>query len=286
MPASVIDNVVSLSKRRGFVFPSGEIYGGTRSAWDYGPLGVELKENIKRQWWRAMVQRRDDVVGLDSSVILPRPVWEASGHVDVFTDPLIECQHCHKRFREDHLQEAYAAKKGIENPDDVPMAEVVCPHCGKPFAWRKKWARDWDDVRWCSDACRRSRPGRWERWHERDLAARVRGDPGRPRRRRRPPRRSRRPPAARRHNDAGCWCLLPSKNAPAPQLADAAITNVLRRQRFSLRCRPLRRSYGLSPPPAGGARAFPAETQRSKRQTNIRPCCGCRSLKSARHGFP
>ncbi|MBW9205615.1 glycine--tRNA ligase [Mumia sp. zg.B53] len=135
MPASVIDNVVSLSKRRGFVFPSGEIYGGTRSAWDYGPLGVELKENIKRQWWRAMVQRRDDVVGLDSSVILPRPVWEASGHVDVFTDPLIECQHCHKRFREDHLQEAYAAKKGIENPDDVPMAEVVCPHCGTRGQW-------------------------------------------------------------------------------------------------------------------------------------------------------
>lgn len=139
MPASTIDNVVSLSKRRGFVFPSGEIYGGTRSAWDYGPLGVELKENIKRQWWRAMVQRRDDVVGLDSSVILPRPVWEASGHVDVFTDPLIECQHCHKRFRQDHLQEAYAekaAKKGdVVNPDDVSMSEVVCPNCGTRGQW-------------------------------------------------------------------------------------------------------------------------------------------------------
>lgn len=135
MPASVIDTVVSLSKRRGFVFPSGEIYGGTRSAWDYGPLGVELKENIKRQWWRAMVQRRDDVVGLDSSVILPRKVWEASGHVDVFTDPLIECQHCHKRFREDHLQEAYAEKKGIANPDDVAMSDVVCPNCGTRGQW-------------------------------------------------------------------------------------------------------------------------------------------------------
>ncbi|WP_262849194.1 glycine--tRNA ligase [Mumia quercus] len=139
MPASVIDTVVSLSKRRGFVFPSGEIYGGTRSAWDYGPLGVELKENIKRQWWRAMVQRRDDVVGLDSSVILPRKVWEASGHVDVFTDPLIECQHCHKRFREDHLQEAYAekaAKKGdVISPDDVAMADVVCPNCGTRGQW-------------------------------------------------------------------------------------------------------------------------------------------------------
>ncbi len=139
MPASVIDTVVSLSKRRGFVFPSGEIYGGTRSAWDYGPLGVELKENIKRQWWRAMVQRRDDVVGLDSSVILPRKVWEASGHVDVFTDPLIECQHCHKRFREDHLQEAYAekaAKKGdVISPDDVAMSDVVCPNCGTRGQW-------------------------------------------------------------------------------------------------------------------------------------------------------
>ena len=88
---SRLDTVVSLAKRRGFVFPSGEIYGGTRSAWDYGPLGVELKENIKRQWWRTMVTSRDDIVGLDSSVILPRQVWVASGHVGVFTDPLIEC---------------------------------------------------------------------------------------------------------------------------------------------------------------------------------------------------
>src|ERR1700759_3268229 len=77
-----IETVVNLCKRRGFVFPSGEIYGGTRSAWDYGPLGVELKDNIKRQWWRYMVTGRDDVVGLDSSVILPKQVWVASGHVD------------------------------------------------------------------------------------------------------------------------------------------------------------------------------------------------------------
>ncbi len=83
---SKVEAVVNLAKRRGLVYPSGEIYGGTRSAWDYGPLGVELKENIKRQWWRTMVTSRDDVVGLDSSVILPRQVWEASGHVEVFTD--------------------------------------------------------------------------------------------------------------------------------------------------------------------------------------------------------
>jgi len=131
----VIDSVVSLAKRRGFVFPCGEIYGGTRSAWDYGPLGVELKENIKRQWWRSMVQGREDVVGLDSSVILPRQTWEASGHVDTFTDPLTECQSCHRRFRADHLQEQVAEKKGITNPDEVELATVPCPNCGTRGAW-------------------------------------------------------------------------------------------------------------------------------------------------------
>jgi glycyl-tRNA synthetase len=134
-PASIVDNVVSLAKRRGFVFPCGEIYGGTRSAWDYGPLGVELKENIKKQWWRSMVQSREDVVGLDSSVILPRQTWEASGHVATFTDPLTECQSCHKRFRADHLQEAVAQKKGIDNPDEVDLATVACPNCGTRGAW-------------------------------------------------------------------------------------------------------------------------------------------------------
>ena len=135
MASSAIDTVVSLCKRRGFVFPSGEIYGGTRSAWDYGPLGVELKENIKRQWWRSMVTSRDDVVGLDSSVILPTKTWEASGHLATFSDPLTECQSCHKRFRADHLQEAAAAKKGIGNPDDVALADITCPHCGIRGAW-------------------------------------------------------------------------------------------------------------------------------------------------------
>ena len=135
MAASVVDSVVSLCKRRGFVFPCGEIYGGTRSAWDYGPLGVELKENIKRQWWRSTVTSRDDVVGLDSSVILPTKTWEASGHLAEFTDPLTECQSCHKRFRADHLQEAVAAKKGIDDPDDVSLSDVACPNCGTRGAW-------------------------------------------------------------------------------------------------------------------------------------------------------
>ncbi len=127
-PASVIDSVVSLSKRRGFVFPTGEIYGGTRSAWDYGPLGVELKENVRRQWWKTMVQQRDDIVGLDSAVILPTPVWEASGHLEAFVDPLTECQNCHRRFRADHLEEAYEAKHG--RLPEHGLADVNCPNCG------------------------------------------------------------------------------------------------------------------------------------------------------------
>ncbi|SDS40382.1 glycine--tRNA ligase [Paraoerskovia marina] len=129
---SRLDNVVALAKRRGFVFPSGEIYGGTRSAWDYGPLGVELKENIKRQWWKAMT-RRDDVVGLDSSVILPRQVWVASGHVGVFTDPLTECLSCHKRFREDQMLEEFEEKKG--RAPEGGLAEIACPNCGNRGQW-------------------------------------------------------------------------------------------------------------------------------------------------------
>ncbi|GLZ79405.1 glycine--tRNA ligase [Actinorhabdospora filicis] len=123
-----IDALVSLAKRRGFVFPSSEIYGGTRSAWDYGPLGVELKENVRRQWWRAMVQTRDDVVGLDSAVVLSRQVWEASGHLKEFTDPLTECQSCHKRFRADHLEEAYEEKHG--KAPEGGLAALACPNCG------------------------------------------------------------------------------------------------------------------------------------------------------------
>ncbi len=127
------DAVVNLSKRRGFVFPSSEIYGGTRSAWDYGPLGVELKENVRRQWWRTMVTGRDDIVGLDSAVILAPQVWEASGHVATFSDPLTECQHCHRRFRADQLEEEFEARKGRAPKDG--LAEVACPNCGTRGQW-------------------------------------------------------------------------------------------------------------------------------------------------------
>jgi glycyl-tRNA synthetase len=110
----LMETITSLAKRRGFVFPSSEIYGGLRSSWDYGPLGVELKNNVKRAWWRSMVQHRDDVVGLDAAIIMSSQVWQASGHVDSFTDPLVECLNCHQRFRADHLA-----------PE-----QRVCPNCG------------------------------------------------------------------------------------------------------------------------------------------------------------
>ena len=132
MASQKLDSVISLAKRRGFVFQAGEIYGGSRSAWDYGPLGVELKENIKRQWWHSMVSSREDVVGLDSSIILPKKVWEASGHVEAFVDPLIECTSCHKRFRADHLEEAFEEKKG-RAPGS--LAEIACPNCGGKETW-------------------------------------------------------------------------------------------------------------------------------------------------------
>ncbi len=124
-----METVVSLCKRRGFVYPSSEIYGGLRASWDYGPLGVEIKNNIKRQWWKSMITERDDIVGLDSSVILAREVWQASGHVTEFVDPLTECQSCHKRFRADHLIEAYAEKHDGREPAGG-LADLACPNCG------------------------------------------------------------------------------------------------------------------------------------------------------------
>ena len=98
-----MEDVVSLCKRRGFVFQSSEIYGGFASCWDYGPLGAELKRNVKNAWWRAVVQERDDMVGLDSSILMHPKIWEASGHVATFNDPLVDCKTCKGRFRQDHL---------------------------------------------------------------------------------------------------------------------------------------------------------------------------------------
>ncbi|MGO1880278.1 MAG: glycine--tRNA ligase [Microbacterium gubbeenense] len=130
---SRLDKVIALARHRGFVFQAGEIYGGSRSAWDYGPLGTELKENIRRQWWQTFVRGRGDMVGLDSSIILPTKVWEASGHVATFTDPLVECLQCHKRHREDHLLEAFEAKKG--RVPENGMVDIACPDCGTRGQW-------------------------------------------------------------------------------------------------------------------------------------------------------
>ena len=123
-----VDAVVNLAKRRGFVFQSSEIYGGSRSAWDYGPNGVEFKENIRKQWWQSVVRERNDVVGLDSSVILAPQVWEASGHVNAFVDPLTECKNCHKRYRADQLLDAYEEKHCKQAANG--LADLNCVNCG------------------------------------------------------------------------------------------------------------------------------------------------------------
>ncbi|MDP3726840.1 MAG: glycine--tRNA ligase [bacterium] len=105
MTENLMEKLVALCKRRGFIYPGSEIYGGISGFWDYGPLGVELKNNIKREWWRSMVYQRDDVVGLDAAIIMNPKVWEVSGHVEAFSDPLVECKLCHKRYRADKAEE-------------------------------------------------------------------------------------------------------------------------------------------------------------------------------------
>ena len=112
-----IEKISSLCKRRGFIFQSSEIYGGLASTWDYGPLGVELKRNVKDNWWNQMVWERDDIIGLDSSILMHPDTWRASGHLDSFTDPLIECKACNKRYREDHLDSDIILKKSCPEPD-------------------------------------------------------------------------------------------------------------------------------------------------------------------------
>ena len=104
LPLADMDKILSLSKRRGFIFQSSEIYGGLAYTWDYGPLGVELKRNVKEAWWRSVVTDRDDMVGLDSAILMHPRVWEASGHVENFSDPLVECRSCHRRFRSDQVE--------------------------------------------------------------------------------------------------------------------------------------------------------------------------------------
>ncbi len=121
MTDNLLEKIVSLCKRRGFIFPGSEIYGGLANSWDYGPLGVELKNNIQQLWWEHFVHDREDMVGIDAAIIMNPKVWEASGHVSGFTDPLIECKKCHQRFREDQINDQ-------------------CPNCGnKEFTEAKQF---------------------------------------------------------------------------------------------------------------------------------------------------
>ena len=120
-----MDKIVSLSKRRGFVFPSSEIYGGLGSSYDYGHYGVLLKNNVKNQWWRAMLQERDDVVALDSAIIQHPRTWEASGHLAGFTDPLVDCRTCKLRFRADHLDQSACGRKPSKHPGETPECDLT-----------------------------------------------------------------------------------------------------------------------------------------------------------------
>ncbi len=117
-----LQDIVALCKRRGFAFPGSEIYGGLQAAWDYGPLGVELRNNIKRAWWEAMTYQREDVVGIDAAILMARQVWQASGHEAGFNDPLVDCKNCKNRFRADIL---------VEDQDKLGLAHDVCIICGK-----------------------------------------------------------------------------------------------------------------------------------------------------------
>lgn len=137
MADNTMDNIVNLCKRRGIVFPSSEIYGGIGSTWDYGPIGVHLKNNVKAAWWRSVVQERDDVVGLDAAILMHPDVWKASGHVESFHDPMVDCKKCKKRFRADHLVESMMSAEDAVNytPQEIgelekALAGVPCPSCG------------------------------------------------------------------------------------------------------------------------------------------------------------
>ncbi len=126
---NLMDKLTSLCKRRGFIFPGSEIYGGLANSWDYGPLGVELKNNIKQEWWKRFVRQRDDVVGIDTALVMNPKVWEASGHVEEFSDPMVECKKCGKRFRADEIGWDFSGKDSKKLLHLWPT-ENSCPNCG------------------------------------------------------------------------------------------------------------------------------------------------------------
>ncbi len=132
---AALETIVSLSKRRGFIFPSSEIYGGINAVWDYGPLGVELKNNVKKAWWKTMVQERDDVVGLDAGILMHPQVWVTSGHVASFSDPMVECASCKRRYRLDELPGAETlSQTELKDPGIVERLGIRCPNDGGPLS--------------------------------------------------------------------------------------------------------------------------------------------------------
>jgi glycyl-tRNA synthetase len=148
MDQTIFEKIVALCKRRGFIYPGSEIYGGLANTYDYGPMGAELLRNIKNLWWENFIHQREDVVGLDASIISSHRIWDASGHTSGFSDAMIDCKNCKSRFRADHIIEDYFENKNssqkVEGLSEKELSEIIktekipCPKCGK---------HDWTEVR-------------------------------------------------------------------------------------------------------------------------------------------
>src|SRR3989344_542520 len=138
MDNDLMQKITALCKRRGFIYPGSEIYGGLSGTWDYGPAGVLLKKNLKDLWWKEMVQLREDIVGVDAAIMMNPKAWEASGHVEAFTDPLVECKHCHSRFRADNFPVNTDRKASIiitEQFDPQKASAYICDNCKTKGQW-------------------------------------------------------------------------------------------------------------------------------------------------------
>lgn len=143
---SAIDKIIALCKRRGFIFPGSEIYGGLANSWDYGPMGVELKNNIKQLWWETFVKQREDMVGIDAALIMNPKVWKASGHLDNFSDPLVECKKCHSRFRADHVKTFLKDEKSLGNMEKVMQLGIDMDN-------EKVFNANKDEIYWPCEKC-------------------------------------------------------------------------------------------------------------------------------------
>src|SRR6267378_1593702 len=161
-----MDKLVSLAKRRGFVFQSSEIYGGLGSVWDYGPLGVELKKNLKERWWRSMVHERQDIEGLDAAILMHPKVWEASGHVSGFTDPLVDCKQCKNRFRAEITPGNFIFR--TREFEQMEMQFFVKP--GSENEWFEFWRAE--RMKWVEGLGIRSEKLRWHQ-HDKDELAQL-----------------------------------------------------------------------------------------------------------------